>query len=192
VSPGKSLGYAFGTNFWGNMVFEDKAWDWHSFQPDRDLRIADDKAAKIFNATDPDLSRFQSRGGKLIIYHGWSDAAIPPTNAIDYYKSVQAKMSAKADGFVRLYMVPGMQHCGGGPGPNDFGQNGVATGDPEHDINSALERWVEGGPAPAQIVATKYKTPGEVERTRPLCPYPQTAHYKGSGSTDDAANFVCK
>jgi hypothetical protein len=192
AAPGRSLAFAFGTNFWANMVFEDKAWDWHSFQPDRDIKIGDDKAGKIFNAIDPDMSKFQARGGKLIIYHGWSDAAIPPTNAIEYYKSVQAKMGAKADSFVRLFMVPGMQHCGGGPGPNDFGQNGAATGDPEHDINSALERWVDGGPAPAQIIAARYKAPGQVERTRPLCPYPQTAHYNGSGSTDDAANFVCK
>jgi Tannase and feruloyl esterase len=191
-APGRSLAFAFGTNFFANMVFEDKAWDWHGFQPDRDVKVADDKAGRIFNAIDPDMSKFQAHGGKLIIYHGWSDAAIPPTNAIEYYKTVQAKMGAKADSFVRLFMVPGMQHCGGGPGPNDFGQNGVATGDPDHDINSALERWVEGGAAPAQIVATKYKAPGQAERTRPLCPYPQVAHYKGTGSTDDAANFVCK
>ena len=134
----------------------------------------------------------KARGGKLILYHGWSDAAISPLNAIDYYRSVQAKMGTKADGFVRLFMVPGMQHCGGGPGPSVFGQNGDGPGDPERDIHAALKQWVEGGTAPAWIVATKYKSPGVVERTRPLCPYPQTAHYKGSGSTDDAANFLCR
>jgi feruloyl esterase len=196
AAPGRSLMYAFGTNFFGNVVFEDKAWDWHSFQFPRDMKVADDKSARVFNATDADLSRFQARGGKLIIYHGWSDAAISPLNAIDYYKSVQAKMGPKADGLVRLFMVPGMQHCGGGPGPNSFGQAGPGTAagavDAEHDINAALERWVEGGPAPSQIVAARYKSAGVVERTRPLCAYPQTAHYKGSGSTDDAANFVCR
>ena len=91
-------------------------------------------------------------------------------------------------------MIPGMQHCGGGPGPNVFGQTSAPEGDAEHDINRAVERWVEQGVAPAQIIATKYKGAGPssgVARTRPLCPYPRTAQYKGSGSTDDAANFVC-
>jgi feruloyl esterase len=101
-------------------------------------------------------------------------------------------MGPKTDGFVRLFMVPGMQHCGGGTGPSVFGQNGEGPGDPGRDIHAALEKWVEGGAAPGSIVATKYKSPGVVERTRPLCPYPQTAHYKGSGSTDDAASFVCR
>jgi len=191
-APGQSLMFAFGTNFFKNVVFDNAQWDWRTFQLPRDLRVADDKEAGTFNATNPDLSRFQARGGKLILYHGWSDAAISPLNAIDYYHGVQAKMGTKADGFVRLFMVPGMQHCGGGPGPNVFGQNGDGPGEPERDIHAALEKWVDGGAAPAKIVATKYKSPGVVERTRPLCPYPQTAHYKGSGSTDDAANFECR
>jgi feruloyl esterase len=101
----------------------------------------------------------------------------------------------KASTFVRLYMVPGMQHCGGGDGPNYFGQGVVGGGDAQHDVGTALERWVEEGTAPAGIIATKYKqgvNPASgVERTRPLCPYPQTAKWKGTGSTDDAANFVC-
>jgi feruloyl esterase len=190
-APGQSLAFAFGTNYFKYLVF-DAGWDWHSFQPIRDMHAADEKTAKALNATEPDLSRFQARGGKLILYHGWSDAAISPLNAIEYYRSVQAKMGAKSDGFVRLFMVPGMQHCGGGPGPNVFGQGGEGPGDPARDINAALERWVEGGPAPASIVATRFRSPGVVERTRPLCPYPQTAQYKGSGSTDEAANFVCR
>jgi tannase/feruloyl esterase len=192
AAPGRSLAFAFGTNFFANMVFEDKAWDWHTFRPDRDSKVADDKVARLLNATDPDLGKFQARGGKLILYHGWSDAGISPLSTIDYYKSVQATMGKNADSFVRLFMVPGMQHCAGGPGPADFGQGGAATGDAEHDINSALERWVETGTAPARIIATKVSSPGNVERTRPLCPYPQTAKYKGTGSTDDAANFECK
>ena len=192
-APGQSLAFAFGTNFFKNIVYGNAQWDWHTFQPLRDMQTADEKEARNLNATDADLSRFQARGGKLIIYHGWSDAAISPLNAIDYYRSVQAKMGAKADGFVRLFMVPGMQHCGGGTGPNVFGQAGDGpAGDAEHNINAALERWVESGAAPQSIVAAKYKSPGVVERTRPLCPYPQTAHYKGSGSTDEAANFACK
>ena len=97
--------------------------------------------------------------------------------------------------FVRLYMVPGMQHCGGGPGPNSFGQASVPLGDAQHDIGAALERWVTEGIAPDSIIATKYKTgtnpASGVARTRPLCPYPEVAHWKGSGSTDDAVNFEC-
>ncbi len=181
-APGKSIGYAFGSNFFANMVYEDKAWDYRAFQPDRDTKKADDKLAQTLNATDPDMSKFQARGGKLIIYHGWSDAAITPLNAIAYFKTIK-----KPESFVRLFMVPGMQHCGGGPGPNNFGQAAAgAAGDPAHDINAALERWVEEGVAPAQIIAKKG------ERTRPLCPYPQAATFTGTGSTDEAANFVCK
>jgi Tannase and feruloyl esterase len=175
MAPGKSLGYAFGTQFFKNMVHNDAAWDFHSFTVDGDMKLADEKMAKTMNATDADLKRFKDRGGKLILYHGWSDAAIPPQNAIDYYLSVVSKMGSKnVDQFVRLYMVPGMQHCGGGPGPNVF------------DMPSAMDRWVDQGAAPAAVIAKKD------QRTRPLCPYPQTAKYTGKGSTDDAANFVCK
>jgi len=196
ATPGSSLMFAFGSGFFKHMLFEDAAWDYHTFQPERDVKVADDKAAGMLNATDPDLSKFRARGGKLILYHGWSDPGISALSTVDYYKSVQAKMgSNQADGFVRLFLAPGMQHCGGGPGPSSFGQNGVAENDPQHNIGRALEHWVEDGAAPAQIVATKFKTADPasgVERTRPLCPYPQVAKYKGSGSTDDAANFVCK
>lgn len=198
VGPGpeKSLGYAFGTQFFTNMLYENAAWDYRTFNVDRDMKAADDKLAGTMNATDPDLKRFQARGGKLIVYHGWSDAAIPAGNAIDYYQSVVTKMGAKdSGGFLRLYMVPGMQHCGGGPGPNVFGTASVPLGDAQHDVGRALERWVEDGAAPDQIIATKFKigtNPASgVARTRPLCPYPQVAHWKGTGSTDDAANFVC-
>jgi len=196
AAPGKSLLFAFGTQFFANMVYVDKTWDYHTFTVESGMKAADGKMAAILNATDPDLKRFKDRGGKLILYHGWSDAAIPPVNAIDYYESVVAKMGAKtSEPFVRLYMVPGLQHCTGGPGPSVFGQSGVAHDDPERDVDAALERWVEKGIAPAQIIAAKYKTGSDpssgVLRTRPLCPYPEVARWKGSGSTDDAANFVC-
>lgn len=197
AAPEKALMFAFGTQFFKNMVFEDAAWDYHTFNVDRDPKIADDKMARVLNATDPDLRPFQQRHGKLILYHGWCDAAIPAQNIIDYYQSVISKMGSKdAAGFVRLFMVPGMQHCGGGAGPSNFGQLNVATGDAQHDMATALERWVEEGVAPEQVIATKYKNalkpaPGEVVSTRPLCAYPLVAHWKGSGSTDDAANFTC-
>jgi feruloyl esterase len=195
--PEKSLLYAFGTQFFSNMVFGQASWDWKTFQIDRDTKIADDKMAGILNAGEADLKQFQARGGKLILYHGWSDAAIPAQSTIQYYQSVEKKMGAQqAARFVRLYMVPGMEHCGGGASPNSFGQGGVPMSDAQHDIDAALERWVEQGAAPAEIIASKLKSgggpAGGVVRTRPLCPYPQTAHYKGSGNTDDAANFVCK
>src|SRR5579872_1553748 len=193
--PGTSLMYGFGTGFFANFVFNEAQWDYRSFQLDRDTKIADDKLARTLNATDPDLKRFKDHGGKLIIYHGWNDPAISPLNSIDYLHSVQAKIGAKpTEDFARLYLVPGMQHCGGGPGPNSFGQAQV-EGDPQHSVTKALERWVENREAPHEIVATRFQTDGNpasgVARTRPLCPYPQVAKYKGSGSIDDAANFSC-
>jgi hypothetical protein len=196
AGPGKALMYGFGTQFFANMLYNDAKWDWRSFTVDKDMKAADEKMGPIMNATDADLKKFKARGGKLIVYHGWSDAAIPPTNAVRYFESVVSKMGAKnTDPFLRLYMVPGMQHCGGGPGPSNFGQGGVAQADAEHDIDAALERWVEQGVAPGAIVATKYKVGANpasgVARTRPLCPYPEVAHWKGAGSTDDAANFEC-
>jgi feruloyl esterase len=197
TEPQKSLLFAFGTQYFKNIVYADPAWDFRSFDVGRDLSAAHGKTAQILNATDPDLKRFRERGGKLILYHGWSDAAIPGQAVIDYYRSVIAKMGEKeTSGFVRLFMAPGVQHCGGGSGPNVFGQGSPGVeGDPLHDIDAALERWVEQGIAPERIVATKFKTGADpasgVERTRPLCPYPQVARWKGTGSTDDAANFTC-
>jgi len=195
-SPEHSLMYAFGTQFFKNMVFDNAAWDYHTFNADRDTKLADHKQSRNLNSNDPDLRRFHARGGKLIIYHGWSDAAIAPQNTVDYYGQVRAKMGAqKADSFVRLFMVPGMQHCGGGAGPNNFGQFSVATGDPDSNVDAALERWVEQGVAPERLIAVKHKSDMDpkspVVRSRPLCAYPLVAHYKGAGSTDDAANFEC-
>ena len=117
-------------------------------------------------------------------------------NTINYFESVRAELGQReADSFVRLFMAPGMQHCAGGPGPNSFGIFVTsAQSDPQHDLTLALERWVEQGVAPDQIIATKRETSdpkSPVIRTRPLCAYPQVARYKGSGSTDEAANFTC-
>ena len=187
AAPGQSTQMAFGVSFFKYIVYNDPAWDYKTSTAEHDAKLADDEAAGVFNATDPDLRKFKDRGGKLILYHGWSDAAIPALNTIDYYQSVVRKMGAKdAAGFVRLYLVPGMQHCGGGAGPSTFGQGGVAQDDPQQNIDAALERWVEQGTAPREVIARG------AGRTRPLCPYPQTARYTGTGSTDDAASFVCK
>jgi feruloyl esterase len=128
---------------------------------------------------NPDLRAFKARGGKLLMYHGWNDTAISAGNAINYYTSVQQRMGRDQDDWFRLYMAPGMQHCGGGPGPN------------QANWMAALERWRESGIKPDRIEAARV-TNNRVDMTRPLCPYPQVAQYKGVGSTNDAANFVCK
>ena len=163
------------------VAHQDPAWDWRLFDLDRDVRLAEQKAGSI-TAVNPDLAAFKARGGKLLIYHGWNDGgsggAISPLNTLDYFSSVAAKMGRKQDDWLRLFMVPGMGHCGGGPGPNQF--NAMA----------ALERWREAGLPPDQITAYHVEN-NRVTMTRPLCPYPQVAAYKGTGSTNDAANFAC-
>jgi tannase/feruloyl esterase len=193
AGPNHSLMYSFGTGFFADMVFDNPSWDYHRFQADRDTKAADDKLGSILNATDPDLSRFHSRGGKLIIYHGWNDPAISPLNSINYFRSVEAKLgTSETSDFARLYLAPGMAHCGGGPGPDSFGQNSVAPAAPGHSVTKALERWVETGTAPGPIVAAKYKPPSpRAVRSWPLCPYPQVARYSGTGSSDEASNFSC-
>jgi feruloyl esterase len=148
------------------------------------------------DAGPPTLGRFKAHGGKLIMYHGWADHSIPPTNTVQFYGQIRERFG-DADSFTRLYMAPGLHHCVGGPGPNVFGganQGYPPTSDAEHDIVAALDRWVEKGVAPEAIIATRYvdgNAAQGIERTRPLCRYPLAAHYKGSGSIDDAANFVC-
>lgn len=181
----KSALYGFSTSFFRFFVHSDPNWDYKTFDISKDLPAAQ-KLAPALDSTSPDLKAFHARGGKLILYHGWCDAAIPAQNAIDYYQSVVKKMGTKrAAQFVRLFMVPGMQHCSGGVGPHTFGQSSSPQGDPTTNIAAALARWVEQGQAPEQLIASK---PG---RTRPLCAYPKQARYKGTGSTDDAANFTC-
>jgi len=195
-APKGALQYFFSTQAFANMIYNNPAWDYKTFELERDGKLADEKLGAILNAVDPNLKAFKARGGKLILYHGWNDAALPPVNTINYFESVRAKLGKReSDAFMRLFMAPGMQHCGGGPGPNSFGIFVTsAQSDPRHDLTLALERWVEEGVAPDQIIAAKRQTAdpkSPVIRTRPLCPYPQVARYKGSGSTDDAANFAC-
>lgn len=162
------------------VVFKDPNWDWRSFNFDGDVVRGNLPENLIMNATDPDMKPFFARGGKLLLYHGWSDPQVPTLNTIKYYKSVVDVMggAANASKSVRLFLAPGMGHCGSGEGPNAFDKIG------------ALERWVEQGKAPDALIAS-HTTNGKVDRTRPLCPYPQVAKYKGTGSIDDAANFAC-
>ena len=191
AKPDASLQYAFGTQGAAYLIFQDPSRDFHQFNFDRDVKAADDIAGQRLNAVDPDLKGLKDRGGKLILYHGWSDAALPPLATVDYYRSVMAKMgAAQTFDFVRLYMVPGMQHCGDGPGPDSFGATPGDPYAPGGDMSAALERWVEKRAAPDKIIAAKFEA-GRIVRTRPLCPYPQVARYSGSGSTEDAANFSC-
>ncbi|HEY6292677.1 MAG TPA: tannase/feruloyl esterase family alpha/beta hydrolase [Terriglobia bacterium] len=194
--PSRSLISFFGVGYFSNMVYEKADWDPKTFQLDAALKLAGSKTAQALNATDPDLRPFMARGGKLILYHGWSDAAIPAPNSIDYYQSVVKTMGQRdTDSFLRLFMVPGMQHCADGPGPASFGEDGrPVPDDPEHNAYAALEHWVETGAAPSRIVATKFVdgSPAKgVQMTRPLCPYPQVAKYRGTGDPNQAANFVC-
>jgi feruloyl esterase len=170
------------------MVFENPRWDFRTFDYDTDVPFADAKLGKILDAFDPDLTSFERRGGKLILYHGWSDPSISPLNTINYYENVvsflqkqgsRQRAEQRVQQFVRLFMVPGMLHCTGGPGPNTF------------DMLTALEEWKEKGRAPDRVVAS-HATGGVTDRTRPLCVYPQVAVYQGRGSTDEAASFACR
>lgn len=161
---------------------QDANWDWRQFDLEHDHALAQANGGSM-EAINPDLKAFMARGGKLLIYHGWNDGgsggAISPLNSIAYYESVLAKMGKGQDAWFRMFMVPGMAHCGGGSGPNQF------------SAIAALERWREAGVAPDRIVATRVNN-GRVDMTRPLCPYPQAAVYSGTGSTNDAGNFVCR
>ena len=165
-------------DFWRYWVFDDPNWNFRSFDFDRDVAYADSRVA-FLTANDPDLSRFQNRGGKLLIYQGWADPVVPPEDTIRYYESlIRSAGRDRTSDTARLFLIPGMGHCSGGPGPSTF--DGLA----------ALDTWVSQGTAPSRIVAT-HSTGGKVDRSRPLCPYPLVARWKGAGSTDDAASFEC-
>jgi len=163
------------------MIFNDPNWDPTKLDLDKDVALADKIDNHTNNAIDPNLKPFFSHNGKLLMYHGWADQLIAPENSINYYNSVSKELggASKVSDSMRLFMVPGMNHCNGGDGPNSF------------DAVTLMEQWVEQGKAPEKMIAS-HSTQDVVDRTRPLCPYPQVAKYSGSGSTDDAANFSCK
>jgi len=194
-APAASLMAFFGKGYFSDFVYGKSDWNFKTFNVDEDFKVASEKTAQALNATDPDLKAFKARGGKLILYHGWNDPAITALNTINYYGSVIEKMGQKdTDSFVRLYMAPGVQHCAGGPGPDSFGAVGFLNfTDPQHSLDAALEQWVEKGTAPSTIIASMFEEQdrAHAKMTRPLCPYPQAAKYKGSGDTNDAANFSC-
>ena len=197
-NPAFGLQGLFGDNYFKYIVFPNSGWTPDTFSIAENAHQADVRTGAILNSTDPDLRPFKSHGGKLIQYVGWGDTAISPQNDINYFNAVTQELGGHEDTreFYRLFMVPGMAHCGGGPGPNAFGQgvNGPNPSDPADDILSALDRWVEHRVAPDKIIATKYvnDVPAQgIAFQRPLCPFPQFAKYKGTGSTTSAASFAC-
>jgi feruloyl esterase len=162
------------------MILDDPKLDYRSIDFDRHVALADQSSLARVNASNPDISDYLRRGGKLILSGGWNNALVPAGAVLDYYKSVETKLGIEdTRQGVRLYMVPGMIECNGGPGTDTFDMLGV------------MRRWVESRQAPSAIIASRVEH-GKVVRTRPLCAYPQAATYRGSGSTDDANSFVCK
>ena len=167
--------------FFRYFLFDDPNWDWNTIRWDRDLAYAKEKLG-FMDAIDPDLTPFERHAGKLLMYAGWSDPVVPPQDTVAYYEAL-TRASGGANRtlrFARLFMAPGMGHCGGGLGP----------GLRQDDLVSALDDWVMKHHAPDQLIASHW-TGGQLDRTRPLCPYPQVARYKGTGSIDEAANFAC-
>ena len=169
--------YGFGTELFKYFVFDDPDWDYTEYDFSNWKEDVAETAA-ILNATDTDLSAFRERGGKIIYWTGWSDLALAPLGAIDYYERLEAGDPAARD-YARLYMLPGVLHCFGGPGPDRV------------DWVEAIRDWVEEGRAPERLLASKLDQDGQPTMTRPLCPYPQVAVYDGAGDPNGEASFAC-
>ena len=203
--PQGSIQSLFGNGFFSVVVHEDPKWDWHTMDFSRDVKVADEKDAPIINSFNPDLRTFRDHGGKLIQYHGWGDPAISPRDSINFYEKVTAFLTSSPDprtaeandvqGFYRLFMVPGMGHCVGGSGPTSFGNDATQPDNPvdaDHDLLMALDRWVTKGVAPEKLIGSgKSGGSAPVRITRPLCPYPKVARYKGHGDSKVADSFGC-
>ena len=167
------------TSYFRDIVFKDPQWDYKSFDYDKDLAASYEAGRDILDVPSNGMDKFFNGGGKLLLSHGWSDGLIPAGNTVAFYKSMTANMNPKkAADSVRLFMLPGVGHCGGGEAP------GVT------DMLSVIDQWVETGRAPDRIIASN--PPNQKQMSRPICPYPEIAKYTGSGSTDEAANFECK
>lgn len=173
--------FNLGDTFMKYMAFETPRganWDYHTFDFDHDLAKMTAVGLRI-NATIPDLTAVKARGGKIVHYHGWADPGVTPLMSVDYYEAAKKTMGEKETmDFYRFFPVPGMFHCGGGPGCGNA------------DWLGAVADWVEKGVAPEMIVGAHIEG-GETTRTRPICAYPMVARYKGSGSIDQAENFTC-
>lgn len=173
--------------YFSRAVFGDADWNWRTFDFDTDLTRARQLTGNIMDATDSNLDVFQNNGGKLLLYHGWSDLQVVPEGTVAYYENIIANNASSSPAnaalmtaeYARLFMVPGMGHCGGGPGTDVFDKQGV------------IEQWVEQGQAPNMIPATHVQD-GKITKSRPLCAFPQTAHYNGSGDSNNINNFSCQ
>jgi feruloyl esterase len=206
-APFTSLLDFFSTQYFGNFVFT-PSYNLFTFNFDSDMATNDASVGRFINAVDPDLRGVKHRGAKILMYHGWNDPAISAVNSVNYYESVVKFFTGRRDTrsealgevqeFFRLFMMPGMQHCGGGPGPNAIGAPFALPApvtDAEHDVLSALERWVEKGKPPTKLIATKFagdSPTGAITMQRPVCPYPKAAVYTGRGSTNVASSFRCR
>ena len=161
-----------------NIAFKDPTWDPARFNIATDVERADALDGGLLVMRDFNLKPYFDRGGKLLLWHGWADPQVTPQNSITFYTNVLTASGPGAAESIALFMLPGVSHCDGGPGPDTF------------DKMAAIEQWVEHGKKPARLVAS-HLTDGKVDRTRPLCPYPQVARYNGTGDTNDAASFTC-
>jgi feruloyl esterase len=174
-----ALGWGFSTEFFKYFVFADPSWDYTRYDVAKSWRRDTQPWTSLINADNPDLSAFRARHGKLLLWHGWADPALNPLATIRYYDAVMQRDPRAAED-VRLFMLPGVLHCAGGPGPDRF------------DKLDPIVEWVEHGTVPATIVVTKDAAADQGARSRPVCAYPARATFTGSGSTDDAKNFSCK
>jgi feruloyl esterase len=180
VNAGGPLPLGMSNDLFKYVVFKDTNWNFLDLDVAAHLDQARKADGGTISPTSPNIKPFIDRGGKLLIYHGWGDTNIPPRSSVNYYNRLMETLGPPVvSSAVRLYMAPGMGHCGGGEGPNTF------------DMLTALEQWREQGKPPAEVIAA-HLTDNKVDRTRPLCPFPQLAMYKGSGSIDAAENFVCR
>lgn len=195
AAPGKSTFAFFGIGYFSNFIHEQADWSISSFDLNQDLKLAKQKTAADLDAVDPNLKPFADHAGKLIIYHGWNDPAVPALSTVSYYDQVVNALGERATrSAVRLYMVPGMQHCGGGPGANSFGENEnePQTKDPQN-IFAALEQWVETGKGPGPLTAKKFVQDDPAKGlgfSRPLCSYPSKIKYV-KGDPNNMSSFVC-
>jgi len=171
--------FPIGVNYWRDLVKRDANWNPASLDFDADIARARELDTAEMTTTNSDLKDFFARGGKLLLWHGWTDGLIPAQNSITYYESVLVTSGAEAKTSMRLFMLPGVDHCNGGEGTYRM------------DALSVIDAWVESGQAPERIVAQR-PLQGGAQRTRPLCPYPRVARYRGQGSTDDERNFECR
>ena len=181
---------ALGSSTFRDMVYDNPDWDFHTIDYDRDVKAADARIGEAMNDGSPDLAAFRKAGGKLILWHGWSDPLISALHTVGYYDQLAqhfaapgddaATAVAKVSDFARLFLAPGVYHCGGGPGPGAL------------ESVEALESWVEQGVAPDSIRASHRTPGGKVDRTRPVCAVPNRAVYDGKGDVNDAASFSCK